>query len=50
MLVHQLVAGEDQKPEIFTQYHRCDDCYHFAIIQKKIAKKIPTVDAAFTTI
>ena len=50
MLVHQLVAGEDQKPEIFTEYHRCDDTFHFNIIQKKIAKRIPTVDAAFTTI
>ena len=50
MLVLQLVAGEDHKPEIFTEFHRCDDTFHFDIIQKKIAKKIPTVDAAFTTI
>ena len=50
MLVLQLVAGEDHKPEIFTEYHRCDDTFHFAIIQKKIMKKIPAVDAAFTTI
>ena len=50
MLVLQLVAGEDHKPEIFTGYHRCDDTFHFDIIQKKIMKKIPAVDAAFTTI
>ena len=46
MLVLQLVAGEDHKPEIFTEYHTCDDTFHFAIIQKKIMKKIPTVDPA----
>ena len=50
MLVLQLVAGEDHKPEIFTEYHRCDDTFHFDIIQKKIMRKIPTVEAAFTTI
>ncbi len=50
MLVHQLVAGEDHKPEIFTEYHRCDDVFHFDIIQKKMLRKIPTVEAAFTTI
>ena len=50
MLVLQLVAGENQKSEIFTEYHRCDDTFNFDIIKKKIMKKIPAVEAAFTTI
>ena len=50
MLVLQLVAGENHKPEIFTEYHIWDDTFHFAIIQKKIMKKIPAVDAAFDAI
>ena len=50
MLVLQLVAGEDHKAEIFSEYYTCDDTFHFHIIQKKIAKQIPTVDLAFDTI
>ena len=36
MLVLQLVAGEDHKAEIFSEYYTCDDTFHFHIIQKKI--------------
>ena len=50
MLVLQLVAGEDHKAEIFSEYYTCDDIFHFDIMQKKIAKQIPTVDLAFDTI
>ena len=50
MLVLQLVAGEDHKADIFSEYYTCDDTFHFHIIQKKIAKRIPTVDIAFDTI
>ena len=50
MLVLQLVAGEDHKAEIFSEYYTCDDTFHFNFIQKKIAKQIPTVDLAFDTI
>ena len=50
MLVLQLVAGEDHKADIFSEYYTCDDTFHFNIIQKQIAKKIPTVEAAFTAI
>ena len=50
MLVLQLVAGEDHKADIFSEYYTRDDTFHFHIIQKKIAKQIPTVDLAFDTI
>ena len=50
MLVLQLVAGEDHKSEIFTEYYSCDVTFHFRWIQKKIEKRIPTVVAAFDTI
>ena len=50
MLVLQLVAGEDHKADIFSEYYHCEDTFHFRFIQKKIEKRIPTVDAAFDTI
>ena len=50
MLVLQLVAGEDHKADIFSEYYHCNDTFHFRWIQKKIEKRIPTVDAAFDTI
>ena len=50
MLVLQLVAGEDHKSEIFTEYYSCDVTFHFRWIQKTIEKRIPTVVAAFDTI
>ena len=50
MLVLQLVAGEDHKAEIFSEYYTCDVTFHFRWIQKKIEKRIPTVVAAFDTI
>ena len=50
MLVLQLVAGEDHKSEIFTEYYSCDVTFHFRWIQKTIEKRIPTVVAAFETI
>ena len=50
MLVLQLVAGEDHKSEIFTEFYSCDVTFHFRWIQKTIEKRIPTVVAAFDTI
>ena len=50
MFVLQLVAGEDHKSEIFTEYYSCDATFHFRWIQKTIEKRIPTVVAAFDTI
>ena len=50
MLVLQLVAGEDHKAEIFSEYYTCDVTFHFRWIQKKIEKRIPNVVAAFDTI
>ena len=50
MLVLQLVAGQDHKSDIFSEYYHCEDTFHFRWIQKKIEKRIPTVDAAFDTI
>ena len=50
MLVLQLVAGEDHKSEIFTEYYSCDVTFHFRWIQKTIEKRIPTVEAAVTAI
>ena len=50
MLVLQLVAGEDHKADIFSLYYNCEDTFHFRWNQKKIEKRIPTVEAAFDTI
>ena len=50
MLVLQLVAGEDHKADIFSEYYTCDETFHFHIIEKKIEKRIPNVVAAFDTI
>ena len=50
MLVLQLVAGEDHKAEIFSEFYTCDVTFHFHWIQKTIEKRIPTVVAAFDTI
>ena len=50
MLVIQLVAGEDHKADIFSEYYQCEDTFHFHIIEKMIEKRIPNVVAAFDTI
>ena len=50
MLVLQLVAGEDHKADIFSEYYHCKDTFHFRWIQKKIEKRIPNVVAALDTI
>ena len=50
MLVLQLVAGEDHKADIFSEYYHCEDTFHFRWIQKKIEKRIPTGVAAVDTI
>ena len=50
MLVLQLVAGEDHKAEIFSEYYTCDVTFQFRWIQKKIEKRIPNVVAALDTI
>ena len=50
MLVLQLVAGEDHKADIFSEYYHCEDTFHFRWIKKTIEERIPNVVAAFDTI